>query len=114
MWRSCSLTDFVPGAGTKLYCSSGISSAIWMVLLRTVRKAAASSRELYTDIKVEGLGFRVEGRGSTLRECESDVGPSAGRPVFATSARDHDVLFLVDYVQRRRHIPCSGMSSVRT
>jgi hypothetical protein len=43
MWVSSSPTVMVPSAGRNAYCSSGISSAILTVLLRTVRKDAAIS-----------------------------------------------------------------------
>lgn len=39
--NACS-TERAPSAGVKLYFSSGISSAIWIVFWRTVRKLAAS------------------------------------------------------------------------
>ena len=41
--RSIALTDMVSGAATKSYWASGMSSAIWIVFLRTVRNALAIS-----------------------------------------------------------------------
>src|SRR5437762_3774729 len=47
MWASSCATERVSGAARKLYLSSGISSAILMVFVRTVRNASASSLPPY-------------------------------------------------------------------
>src|ERR1035437_8355408 len=71
-------TGCVPGAGTKPYFDSGMSSAIWMVFVRTVRKPLASCAGTSEDMGMPwGLVWETEtekyGAGLLIALFEKDL-----------------------------------------
>src|SRR4051812_30568275 len=111
-----------PGAATKSYLSSGISLAIWMVFLRTVRNAFAISTTPYSAIVLLGfdkgsivrrwttrsLVFSRRERWTLIGQGERDVGATGRGAVFPAATRDDHVLFSVGDVGRRRGVAGGG------